>query len=112
VDVEQSYALGRAAVELAVAGRNGVMPVIRRDSDEPYRWSIGGARLEEVANVERKMPREFIREDGFGITDACRRYLLPLIQGEDFPPFRNGLPDYVRLRNVAVPKKLGPFALR
>ena len=112
-DVEQAYALGKAAVELALAGRHSVMPTIVRESDSPYRWRIGEARLEDVANQERKMPRDFISEDGFGISDAGRRYLLPLIQGEDYPPYRNGLPDYVRLRNVAVPRKTASnFALK
>jgi 6-phosphofructokinase 1 len=105
-DVEQAYALGRAAVELAVAGENAVMPIIVRKSDEPYEWEVGTARLEDVANVEKKMPREFISDDGFAITEPCRRYLKPLVQGEDYPPYRDGLPDYVKLKNVAVPKKL------
>jgi 6-phosphofructokinase len=105
-DVEQAYALGKAAVELAVEGRNAVMPVIVRRSDSPYSWEIGSANLADVANVEKKMPRDFISEDGFGITERCRRYLSPLIQGEDYPPYVNGLPDYVTLKNVAVPKKL------
>jgi len=105
-DVEQSYALGRAAVELAVEGQNAVMPIIVRKSDEPYAWEIGTAKLEDVANVEKKMPREFITEDGFGITEQARRYLRPLIMGEDYPPYKDGLPEYVRLRNAAVPKKL------
>ena len=110
-DVEQSYAVGRAAVELAVAGKSGVMVTIERQADAPYRWTTGEAPLAQVANVERKMPREFITGDGFHITDACRRYLAPLIAGEDYPPYRNGVPDYVRLRNVAVPKKLGAFTI-
>ncbi len=112
-DVEQAYALGKAAVELALAGRHAAMPTIVRESDEPYRWSIGEAKLEDVANVERKMPRDYISNDGFGLSDAGRRYLLPLIQGEDYPPYRNGLPSYVRLRNVAVPKRTASnFALK
>ncbi|MGQ0620514.1 MAG: 6-phosphofructokinase [Panacagrimonas sp.] len=111
VDVEQSYAVGKAAVELAVAGKSGLMVTIERQSEDPYVWTTGSAPLDQVANVERKMPRDFIREDGFHITDACRRYLSPLIQGEDYPPYRNGLPEYVKLRNVAVPKKLGEFKL-
>jgi 6-phosphofructokinase 1 len=105
-DVEQAYALGKAAVELALAGQNAMMPTIVRTSDDPYSWSIGSARLSDVANVEKKMPAEYISADGFGITPACRRYLQPLIQGEDYPPYRNGLPAYVKLKNVAVPKKL------
>jgi len=106
-DVEQAYALGRAAVEMAIAGKNAMMPTIERVADEPYSWRIGEARLEDVANVEKMMPREFITEDGYGITPACRRYLSPLIAGEDYPPYRNGLPDYVRLKNAPVRKKLG-----
>ena len=105
-DVEQAYALGCAAVDLAVEGRNAVMPIIVRISDDPFQWEVGTANLEDVANVEKKMPLEYISEDGFGITEACRRYLRPLIQGEDYPPFKNGLPDYVTLRNEPVPKKL------
>jgi 6-phosphofructokinase len=112
-DVEQAYALGRAAVEMALAGHSSVMPTIVRTADSPYAWTIGQARLEDVANVEKKMPRDFISEDGFGISEAGRRYLLPLIQGEDYPPYRNGLPVYVRLRNVAVPRKTtADFVLR
>jgi 6-phosphofructokinase 1 len=106
-DVDQAYALGQAAVEFALAGKNSVMPAVRRLSDAPYTWDIVEAPLANVANVEKFMPKEFITEDGFHITEACRRYLSPLIAGEDFPPFKNGLPDYVRLKNVLVPKKTG-----
>ncbi len=106
-DVEQAYAVGKAAVEYALAGKNAVMPIIVRESDEPYRWRIGDAALAEVANVEKKMPAAFIRDDGYGITPACRTYLKPLIQGEDYPPFVAGLPRYVRLKNAAVAKKTG-----
>jgi len=105
-DVAQAYAVGKAAVELALKGRNAVMPTIVRKSSKPYKWTIGVAELKDVANVEKKMPRDYITEDGFHITAACRAYLSPLIQGEDYPPFKNGLPAYVRLKNVAVPKKL------
>jgi 6-phosphofructokinase 1 len=110
-DVEQAHALGVAAVDLALQGKNAVMATIRRLSDAPYRWEIGDAPLAEIANVERKMPREFITADGFHITEACRTYLQPLIEGEDPPPYRNGLPDYVRLQNVTVEKKLGAFRI-
>jgi len=109
-DVAQAYAVGKAAVELALKGKNAVMPTIERTSNRPYRWTTGVADLNQVANVEKKMPRDYIRDDGFHITDKCRQYLLPLIQGEDYPPFKNGLPVYVRLKNAAVPKKLDtPF---
>jgi 6-phosphofructokinase len=105
-DVQQAYAVGRAAVELAIAGRNAVMPAIRRLSDSPYRWDIIEAPLSAVANEERLLPPEFISTDGFGVTKAALRYLAPLIAGEAFPPFKNGLPDYVRLQNVVTPKKV------
>ncbi len=110
-DVDQAYALGVAAVELALAGKNSMMPTIDRLTDAPYTWKIGEAELKNVANVEKFMPKDFITEDGFGITEKCRTYLSPLIQGEDYPPYKNGLPDYVKLQNVAVPKKLGEFKL-
>ena len=108
VDVEQAYAVGRAAVEFALKGMNSVMPTIVRKSDKPYRWGIGHAPLAEVANRERMMPRSFITRDGFGITAAARRYLAPLIQGEDYPPYRAGLPAYGELKLVPVKKKLPP----
>lgn len=106
VDVEQAYALGKTAVELAIQGKNAVMPIIVRTNDSPYQWHIAEVSLADVANVEKKLPADFITSDGFGITDKCRRYLLPLIQGEDYPPYQNGLPQYVKLKNIAVPKKL------
>jgi ATP-dependent phosphofructokinase / diphosphate-dependent phosphofructokinase len=111
-DVQQAYAVGRAAVEFAMAGRSAVMPAIRRLSDAPYRWDIIEAPLSEVANQEKLLPPDFISADGFGITEAARRYLAPLIVGESYPPFKNGLPDYVKLQNVGAPKKLNKdFAL-
>ena len=106
VDVEQAYAVGKAAVEFAVKGHNSVMPAIVRTSNRPYRWKIGMAPLEKVANVEKMMPRDYITPDGFHITAKCRRYLAPLIQGEDYPPYQDGLPRYVVLRNRPVRKKL------
>ena len=111
-DVEQSYAVGKAAVQFALQGHNSVMPTIVRKSSKPYKWAIGMARLEDVANREKNMPRDFISEDGFAITGKCRAYLEPLIKGEDYPPYKNGLPDYVKLKNAAVPKKLpGEFKI-
>jgi 6-phosphofructokinase 1 len=106
VDVAQAYAMGKAAVELALAGENAVMPTIVRKSDSPYRWTVGSVALKDVANKEKFMPRSFITKDGFGITARCRRYLAPLIQGEDYPPYRNGLPSYVRLKNQRVARRL------
>jgi 6-phosphofructokinase len=105
-DVDQAYAVGKAAVEMALKGHNAVMPSIVRKSNTPYKWAIGMADLEKVANKEKKMPAGFISKDGFGITAKCRQYLVPLIKGEDYPPYRNGLPRYVVLKKVAVPKKL------
>lgn len=105
-DVDQAYAVGKAAVEMALAGKNAVMPIIVREKGDTYRWTIGEAPLEKIANVEVKMPREYITEDGFGITNACRQYLSPLIQGEDYPPYHQGLPVYVKLKNLPVKKRL------
>ncbi|MCX2779201.1 6-phosphofructokinase [Microbulbifer thermotolerans] len=105
-DVAQAYAVGRAAVEMAVAGKNAIMPTIVRDAGPEYGWSVGEAPLSEVANVEKMMPREYISEDGFGITRAGRDYLLPLIQGEDYPPYENGIPQYAQLKKQLVEKKL------
>ena len=112
VDVEQAYAVGKAAVELALKGRNAVMPIIVRKSSRPYRWAIGEAPLADIANKEKKVPRKFITADGFGITAACRAYLSPLIGGEDYPPYRNGIPRYVTLKALPVPKRLRkPFVV-
>jgi 6-phosphofructokinase 1 len=105
-DVEQAYAVGKAAVEFALAGKNAIMATIVREKGAHYQWTIGEAPLEKVANVEVKMPREFITPDGFGITQACRDYLSPLIQGESYPPYQHGLPQYVKLKNLPVTKKL------
>jgi len=110
-DVKQAYELGKAAVELALKGKNAVMPTIERLSDEPYKYKIGVAELKDVANVEKFMPKNFISKDGFGITEKCKRYLTPLIQGEDYPKFVDGLPVYVTLKNVGIAKKLKPFKI-
>ena len=107
VDVRQAYAVGEKAVELALDGHNAIMTSIVRTSDTPYRWHIGHVGLDQVANQEKMMPRDFITEDGFGITEACRRYLEPLIVGEDYPPYLDGLPRYGGLRNIAVSPRLG-----
>jgi ATP-dependent phosphofructokinase / diphosphate-dependent phosphofructokinase len=103
-DVRQAYAVGRKAVEFALAGENAIMPIIVRTSDKPYRWTIDKVKLSRVANREKKMPRNFITKDGFGITARCRTYLEPLIQGEDYPAYRRGLPRYVELKARAVPR--------
>ena len=112
VDVDQAYAVGKAAVEFALKGKNAVMPIIVRKSAKPYRWTIGEAPISAIANQEKKVPRNFITEDGFGITAACRRYLLPLIGGEGYPPYRDGLPAYATLKGASVPKRLKtPFVV-
>ena len=108
-DVEQAYCLGYAGVKLALDGHNSIMPYIRRVSQKPYLWDVGVADLVDVANKEKFMPREFISNNGMHITQVCRDYLQPLIEGEDFPPFVNGLPNYVRLKNIKLAKKLTPF---
>ena len=109
-DVEQAYAVGCHAVELAVGGASGVMATIVRHQDEPYDWTVGEVPLQRVANRERRLPKAFIRGDGFGITAAAQRYLQPLIRGEDWPPYLNGLPAFAELANRPVAKKLPPFA--
>ena len=108
-DVAQAYAVGEAAVQFALEGKNAVMPVIKRKKTKLYEWEIGEAPLSRVANVEKKMPKSFITKDGFGITGKAREYLAPLIRGEDYPPYKNGLPQYVRLKNKLVRKKLPKF---
>lgn len=105
-DVDQAYAVGKAAVQFGLAGKTAVMPVIRRTSDHPYRWKIESAPLSKVANKEKMLPKRYITKDGFGITASARRYLAPLIRGEDYPPYVNGLPKYVTLKNVPVKAKL------
>ncbi len=105
-DVEQAYAMGRAAVQFALRGETAILPVIVRTSNKPYRWKIGSTTLARVANREKMMPRNYITRDGFGITQRCRTYLAPLIRGEAYPPYSNGLPNYIQLKNTPVPKKL------
>ena len=111
-DVKQAYELGKRAVELALKGANAVMPTIERTSDVPYRYRIGVANLADVANVEKFMPRDFISDDGFGITEKCRRYLQPLIAGEDYPAYKGGMPVYATLKNASVARKLPLFEVK
>lgn len=105
-DVDQAYALGKAAVEYALKGKNAIMVTIERKATKRYGWKIGEANLADVANVEVPMPKNYITKDGFGITEKCREYLAPLIEGEAYPPYKNGLPQYVELKKVLVKKKL------
>ena len=106
VDVEQAYAVGKAAVEFALKGKNAVMPVIVRTSSQALSLDHRRSALAAVANQEKKVPRHYITADGFGITAACRRYLAPLIRGEDYPPYSDGLPVYVTLKGAPVRKRL------
>ena len=111
-DVKQAYAVGRSGVEMALAGKNAIMPTIERISDNPYQWQIGSTDLAGVANVEKTMPLDFISADGFGITEKCRQYLYPLIQGEAYPDYdERGLPRYVVLKNELIERKLADFEL-
>ena len=105
-DVEQAYALGQKAIEFALKGKTGIMATIIRKPGQRYRWTIGETALENVANQEKCLPKNFIHKDGFGITKACRDYLAPLIAGEDYPPYKNGLPQYDSLKNKLVAKKI------
>jgi 6-phosphofructokinase 1 len=107
VDVKQAYAVGKAAVQFALQGKTAVMPVIKRVSDKPYRWKIESAPLGRIANKEKMLPRRYITKNGFGITEAARRYLQPLIKGENYPPYINGLPKTAKLRNRLVRPKTG-----
>ena len=112
VDVDQAYAVGEAAVKFALAGKSGVMPVIKRTSNNPYRWKIEEAQLGRMATREKMMPQSYIASDGMGITPAAKRYLAPLIRGEDYPPYdRDGLPKYVKMKKVLAQKKLPDFKL-
>ena len=106
IDLDHAYAAGRRAVEMALEGKTSLMVTIEREKGEKYKWFLGEASLEKVANMEKKMPRNFITKDGFGITKKAKDYLKPLIIGEDFPPFKSGLPQYVKLKNILTAKKL------
>lgn len=108
-DTAQAFGVGKAAVRRAIAGNCGVVG-IERLSDEPYLWRTTLQAFDLVANLERQVPPEFIAPDGFGVTDAFRRWCRPLIAGEDWPPFRDGLPDYLRLQLPLVPPRLAPYA--
>ena len=105
-DVEQAYAVGKAAVEYAIRGKNAVMPAIARGKGKKYTWHIVEVKLSDVANVEKLMPRKYITRDGFHITDAAREYFTPLIRGEDYPTYKNGIPQYARLKKQLEKKKL------
>ena len=108
-DLDQAYAVGKAAVRFALSGENAVMPIIKRISSNPYSWEIGKVKLSKVANVERKLPQNFITRDGFGVTEACKNYLRPLIQGEAYPPYKDGVIETASLKNKVVKKKLKTF---
>ncbi|MBL6899710.1 6-phosphofructokinase [Gammaproteobacteria bacterium] len=108
-DVDQAYAVGKAAVQFALSGENAVMPIIKRTSSNPYSWKIDKVKLSQVANVEKKLPQKFISKNGFGVTEACKNYLRPLIQGEAYPPYKDGVIETASLKNKLVKKKLKTF---
>lgn len=110
-DLEHAYAVGQAAVQFALAGDNAVMPAIIRTQQSPYQWHIEKAALSAVANVEKTLPADYIAADGMHVTQACRDYLLPLIAGEAYPPYKNGLPDYQQLSLNTIAQKLSPFSV-
>jgi 6-phosphofructokinase 1 len=110
-DLDQAYAVGKAAVRFALSGENAVMPIIKRVSSNPYSWKIDKVKLSKVANVERKLPQNFITKDGFGVTEACKNYLRPLIQGEAYPPYKDGVIETASLKNKLLKKKLKTFTV-
>ena len=110
-DLDQAYAVGKAAVRFALSGENAVMPIIKRISSNPYSWEIDKVKLSKVANVEKKLPQNFITKDGFGVTEACKNYLRPLIQGEAYPPYKDGVIETASLKNKLVKKKLKTFTV-
>jgi len=110
-DLDQAYAVGKAAVRFALSGENAVMPIIKRISSNPYSWEIGKVKLSKVANVEKKLPQNFITKDGFGVTEACKNYLRPLIQGEAYPPYKDGVIETASLKNKLLKKKLKTFTV-
>ena len=103
-DLDQAYAVGKKAVEFALAGKNAVMPVIKRLSNKPYKWKIESTSLSKVANVEKTLPKGYISKDGFTISNKGIDYLTPLIQGEPPLEFKNGIPVVAKLKNVLVKK--------
>lgn len=105
-DLDHALAVGKAAVEFAVAGKNAVMPAIIRTSDNPYRWEIQEAPLSKIANQEKMLPAEYIREGGYGISEACKGYLLALVEGEAPSQWRNGLPVHARIAGQMAAKQL------
>ena len=110
-DVEQAYAVGHIAVEKALEGKNAIMITIQRTKSESYSWTLGEVALDAVANQEKPMPKSYISENGFGITQKARDYLLPLINGEDYPPFKNGIPAYSVLQNKLIAKRCRQWTL-
>ena len=110
-DLEQAYTVGKSAIDVVLKGENAVMPIIKRKKTKKYSWEIDKVALSKVANKEKKMPRSYITKDGFGITESCKKYLRPLIQGEAYPPYRNGMPVTANLKNKLLKKKLKDFKL-
>jgi 6-phosphofructokinase 1 len=109
VDVKQAYAIGFKALHYAKKGVDGVMLTIKKQKAKTYKWEIKYTKLQNVANFEKELPKSFITKDGFGITSICKSYIKDLISGEDFPPYKNGVPDYAKLKLPLVKKKLKKF---
>ena len=105
-DLLHAEAVGIHAVKYAIKGMNGVMPVIVRGKGEKYSWKIEPAPLSKIANVEKKLPKSFISKDGFDVTSKAIKYLQPLILGEAFPNFKDGIPASEKLKLIEVTKKL------
>ena len=112
VDVEHAYAVGSAAVRYALAGKDCVVPMITRISSSPYKWKINEVSLKVVANKEKFLPQSYISKDGYGISDTAREHILPLIQGEAYPIYQDGLPQMTRHRFPLLTKKLLPWKRR
>ena len=106
VDLEQAEAVGSYAIKYALAGMNGVMPIIVRSKGPKYKWSIEAAPLSKIANLEKKLPRSFISKNGMNVTQKAIDYLMPLIQGESHPPYKNGIPLTKEFKLIKAVKKL------
>jgi 6-phosphofructokinase 1 len=112
VDVNQAYALGLESIKVAKTDINNIMLTIKNNSTKQnYKWSISSTNLDNVANVEKMLPKSFIKSNNFEITNSCKQYILNLIQGEDYPTYQKGFPQYAKLKCKTIKKKLAPYKL-
>ncbi|MBH44686.1 MAG: 6-phosphofructokinase [Gammaproteobacteria bacterium] len=111
IDVQQAYTLGMEAIKYAKIKKSGIMLTIDSKKSKKYSWSIGYTDLKNVANKEKRLPKKYISNDGYAITQSCRQYISNLINGEDYPKYKNGLPLYSKLRKILIKKKLDKFEL-